>query len=210
MNKQRFIHLWNRVASAVDEAQAEAVFDRLQRLYRDDFRVYHNEEHIEFCLKWLDQYRAETESADAIELAIWFHDACYSQESSGHEQRSADLFRSLAAEVMDDDLIEKVVRFILATTHQGEPESLDAKLLVDIDMASFSEEWSDYLRDTSRCRAEKPHRSNDEFYKDQLIFLRHLLSRPTLYYSQTFLENHERRAQSNITRLTAVLAERYD
>lgn len=210
MKRKRFIQLWNRVAPTADAAEAEAVFDRLLALYQDDFRVYHNEGHIAFCLKWLDRYVSEAESIDAIELAIWFHDACYSQEPSGHEQRSADLFRNLAADVMDDEFVEKVARFILATTHQGEPESLDAKLLVDIDMASFSEEWVDYLRDTSKCRAEKLHRSNDEFYQDQLTFLRSLSSRPTLYYSQSFLENHEHQAQSNIARLTAVLAERYD
>lgn len=81
---RRFNELSLRVG--VIEEIAERVFDGLMELYSEENRAYHNLLHIDRMLSWLDE---SGEASDAVELAIWFHDAIYDPQGSQNEAKSA-------------------------------------------------------------------------------------------------------------------------
>ena len=208
MDANRFVQLWMRNLNPEAEADGEAVFDLLAANYSEPQRRYHDSAHIEQCLEWLDQYQQRVDDPDAVELAIWFHDACYGPDPQGHEQRGADLFRRLTDGKMAPQRIDKICAMIVLTTHQAATDDLEQALVLDIDLASFCRPWSDYLRDTALCRAERVGECEQDYCGGQLAFLRQLLAREQIYYHPDFRADHEADARRNISRLIELLEAR--
>lgn len=208
MNASRFQQLWQRNVDGEQAWDAVSAYQHLVQLYAETRRVYHNADHINLCLHWFDRYRHTLADADAVELAIWFHDACYGPEPSGHESRSAGLFRHMSDGGLTLERQDKICQLIMATTHQQPPADDDAALLVDIDLASFARPWHPYLKDTARCRAERKHMPDLEFCNCQIGFLQSLLARDSIYYSAVFKQHHEQQARDNVRRLLHLLRQR--
>lgn len=208
MDRLRFEQLWARNVDAVECATGGEVFATLEQLYAHPSRVYHAGGHIDQCLLWLDRYADWVSDPDAVELAVWFHDACYSPDPRGHEARGAKLFRQLSHGGMSLFRQNKICDMILYTTHNGEPQSDEEALLVDVDLASFSRPWRRYLVDTAACRAERGEMSDLEFCGCQIRFLQSLLDRPYFYFSQPFREHHETQARANMQRMIQLLRRR--
>ena len=61
----------------------------LSALYRAPDRHYHGLSHIEALLALAQEYRTALSDPDAVEAAIWFHDAIYDSRRSDNETRSA-------------------------------------------------------------------------------------------------------------------------
>ncbi len=208
MDGDRFSALWQRNLSSVSSADSAAVFSLLSKNYQDPVRYYHDAQHINDCLEWLDRYRDQVEDPDAVELAIWFHDACYSPDPAGHEQRGIDLLRRLAAAKMEPQRLDKVCAIIGLTDHQQPTHDLEQALMLDIDLSSFCRPWRHYLRDTARCRAEQKKLKSIEYCACQLGFLRQLAGREQIYYHPQFRAAHEADARRNIARLIALFEAR--
>jgi predicted metal-dependent HD superfamily phosphohydrolase len=209
MNESRFLQLWQRNVSSEGAWSAVKVYQHLCALYAESFRYYHNDQHIIECLKWFDRYKNTVADTDSVELAIWFHDACYNDiEPVGHEGRSATLFVEMSAGGMLSERQDKIVQLIMDTMHQQAPQSEEGTLLVDVDLASFARPWHDYLKDTARCRAERQQQTVLEFNRKQIGFLNSLLARPSVYYTDVFIQHHEMDAQENIKKLLLILEQR--
>ena len=54
-------------------------------------RHYHNQQHIAECLTQFDAARNIARRPEAIEFAIWFHDAVYDPKAGDNEEKSAAL-----------------------------------------------------------------------------------------------------------------------
>lgn len=210
MTAARFSHLWQRNISDGQAWKAERVYAQLSALYAEDFRSYHNHNHIDCCLTLLDQHRNAAADPDAIELAIWFHDACYGPDPVGHENRSAMFFREVSADGITLERQNRICQLIMATTHQSPPKDKDSALLVDIDLGSFGLPWHDYLKDTARCRAERLEMDDITFCYKQISFLKSLLARPSIYFTPVFASSYEQQALSNIAKLLTLLNKRVD
>ncbi|MEH6648399.1 MAG: hypothetical protein V7707_00050 [Motiliproteus sp.] len=212
MDSQRFCQLWlrNQNQSGVGGAEqaANAVFKLLLANYSEPQRFYHDVQHIDDCLEWLDRYADQVDDPDAVELAIWFHDACYSPDPKGHEQRGVALLRQLAGDNMPLQWLDKIATMIGLTTHQLSTDDPEQALVLDIDLASFCRPWNDYLSDTARCRAEQKQLKGAEYCACQLGFLRQLIGRQQIYYHPQFHADHETDARANIIRLIELLEAR--
>ncbi|WP_421870055.1 hypothetical protein [Motiliproteus sp.] len=208
MDACRFSQLWMRNLNPDQESDGEVVFDRLKANYSEPCRRYHDGSHIEQCLLWLDRYRHTIDDPDAIELAIWFHDACYGPDPKGHEERGALLLRELAQGRMAPERLEKICTMIALTTHQTPVEDPEQALMLDIDLASFARPWAEYLRDTVRCHEERQLINPVCDYRAQLEFLRELIRRPQLYHHAQFRADHEPAARQNIIQLIELLEAR--
>jgi len=68
----------------------------LYEKYSEPGRFYHSAGHILYCLDQLDNYPSGTGDSDALELAIWYHDAVYDPRVSDgtNERLSARFFAS--------------------------------------------------------------------------------------------------------------------
>ena len=202
MDRARFEALWSR---RIGDG-AGAVFDELKVLYCEPHRRYHTAAHIEHCLGQLDLAAGRMDEPDAVEMALWFHDAIYDIPARENEFRSAELFAARAGGRGSEQFRSDVHGLIMATTHlDPPPATLDEAFIVDIDLSSFGRPWEEFLDDSRAVRAELAHVPDAEFYPRQLKFLESLAARPVFCFTEFFRERHEARARRNIERLCARL-----
>ena len=196
----RFQKLWQRnlVAGATDHSAA--IHQRLLDGYQESQRHYHSLDHIEHCLGMFEQCKSLVSHADAVELAIWFHDVILVSGRQDNEARSAALYLELSAGAHPDTLRQLVDRLIMATLHNGtELNDADSIYMVDIDLSSFGLPWDEFLRDSRNLRAENPHVSDEEYHLNQTGFQRSLLARPRFFLSDFFHDRYEQQARANRT-----------
>ncbi|MDD9810132.1 MAG: hypothetical protein OXU71_00205 [Gammaproteobacteria bacterium] len=184
-----------------------ALFARLDAYYREPHRHYHNGGHIDDCLARLDLAYAQVDGgvddADAVELALWFHDVIYQLGAPDNEQRSAEWFAAQAAGHLPADFIDRVAGYILDTTHREAPAAPGAKWVVDADLSGIGMDGESFGRDGDKIRREFAHLSDAEFARGQAGFLRDLLARERIYYTDFFRDLCEARARRNIQSVLA-------
>lgn len=199
----RYYALWNRCPSLGDGVDPRLVYDDLRRRYTEPHRRYHTLDHITHCIQQLDMATALMEDPDAVEMALWFHDAIYEPGACNNEQKSVELFLQIAQDHFLPIFISKVCGLILATTHRQAPEDGDDAFITDIDLSGFGLPWEQFLLDSKALREEQDHISDEAFYPAHLKFLNSLLKRPRIFVNDFFNERYEQRARQNIERLIA-------
>jgi predicted metal-dependent HD superfamily phosphohydrolase len=70
-------HRWNHLWSQLGSSPPHRLFDEVVARYREKHRHYHTLQHLDECLRHLDDVAPLAIHAPEIELALWFHDAVY-------------------------------------------------------------------------------------------------------------------------------------
>jgi predicted metal-dependent HD superfamily phosphohydrolase len=206
----RFLALWTRCLGS-DPPSARRIYAGLAELYGESHRHYHTLNHIRHCLAEFDRAAALMDHPDAIEMALWFHDAIYQPGASDNEWRSAELFRQWSNGRGPPAFQRRVHELIMATTHQESPHDQDARFMVDIDLSSFGLPWEQCAQDGRLIRAEFADLHDDEYYPGHLQFLRVLQSRPTFFFTEWFRQRYETVACGHVARIiTELQARGYD
>jgi predicted metal-dependent HD superfamily phosphohydrolase len=191
----------SRDGVAADEVQAEL----RQRLDAPD-RRFHNLHHIQNCLRRFDEVASLLSDRDAVEMALWFHDAVYKPSCPDNERNSAELFliRSCGA---DPVFRRRVCGLILATRHQRTANTNDRRFIEDIDLAGFAEPWDEFMREGELLREEFAELSDEKYYAGQVAFLEQLKKRPFFFATDYFRDRYETQAQGNLDRLLSLRAQ---
>lgn len=200
MDRNRFRLLFDRCKSPKATIVADRLFNELDRRYGEAHRRYHTGAHIAHCLQQMDSAAPVLGKNDAVEMAIWFHDAIWDPKASDNEYRSAELFKSRVSDVASKAFIDAVYRLIMITVHPSSPQMDDEKFLVDIDLSSFGMPWDAFSRDSALVREEFAHLSDDEFGRNHCIFLRSLLDRESIFTTEYYRERYEETARANMRR----------
>lgn len=200
MTQERFARLWETQTLATCQTNSRDVYDELWHRYCEGHRRYHTPAHIDYCLAQLDLAKHLMGDANAVEMAIWFHDVIYNPSASDNERQSAERFIEFAEGCLDPVCVDRVRNLILATIPGRSPRDPDEKFVVDIDLTSFALPWPQFKRDCRALREEFAHLTDRSFYAEQLKFHQSLLARPTLYSTLFFHERLERTAVENIRR----------
>ncbi|WP_309382240.1 HD domain-containing protein [Cerasicoccus frondis] len=189
---------WRALCDAYELQGQPCSWGEVAAAYGQPHRAYHNLEHIEHCLRLLDEHRSLAESPDVVELAIWFHDFYYDTRAKDNEARSADLARECLGQSAGC-LASQVASLILATQHTGEALSGDAALMVDIDLAILGSSVDAYNAYVAKIRQEYNWVEPDAYREGRSGVLRGFLKRSRIYQSGAF-DGVERQARQNIER----------
>ncbi len=182
----------------------------LEALYTDPSRGYHGIAHIEACLNEFDVFRYLARDQNAVEIAIYYHDAWMSFKEDVHdnEEKSAMIMRDhvsrLGVPSYDIDAIAYLI--VDGTKHRGDLTDNDAQLMADIDLASFGHPFSVMVANSRKIRHEYRAVSRDRYIKKRREILKRFLGRGIgLYYHTDIRDTYGAKAIQNISREIEIL-----
>jgi predicted metal-dependent HD superfamily phosphohydrolase len=162
-------------------------------------RAYHDTRHLHACLQHLDGVRAQLTDPQAVELALWYHDAIYWPWSARNEERSADwAARFLRAQHWPEDRVRTVHQHILDTRHQPGPLTGDAQWVVDIDLAILGQSDAVYRQFELNVRREYFFVRWPRYAAGRSAVLQGFLNRPRIYGTDWFRDRFEAQARTNL------------
>ena len=203
----RWSALIARVTEMPGHDRARAVFVDLYTRYTAADRHYHDIHHIDHCLQLFDTVSALASQPDAIELAIWFHDAIYDSHKSDNEASSASLADSALMRLgVPHATRQTVCDLILGTQHNAPPADPDAALLVDIDLSILGQPAPIFDAYEAGVRFEYAWVTESAFRAGRSKILQSFLDRPRIYTTDHFSAAFESAARQNLKRSIANLS----
>lgn len=200
----RFDALWARSVPCSPEG-AHRVGGELMRLYAEPHRRFHTLQHIDDCLRRFDEVDALIKHPDAVEIALWFHDAIYVPGAPDNEERSVTFFQRESSGATPA-FAARVADLIMATKHLESAQSGDLGFMVDIDLRGFADPWELFMAKGDELRAEHADQSDADYYRAQLRFLGRLENRPFFYCTPYYRSRYEKTAKQNVRRLLELRA----
>jgi predicted metal-dependent HD superfamily phosphohydrolase len=192
---------------------SEPVRAELVSVYTAPDRHYHDLRHIEALLGLADACAGAITDRDAVEAAIWFHDAIYDTRRSDNEERSAALATARLAGTADEGRIAGVAAMIRATAGHAMPDLADAAsgrdcaLFLDMDLAILGSPAAEFDAYEAAVRREYDWVSEPQWQHGRRAVLAQFLARPTIYATARFRASHEAAARRNLVRAIARLEE---
>ena len=181
--------------------------DGLRRRYAEPHRAYHTQAHVDAMLRGLRDEAGQVTHPDAVELAIWYHDAIYDPAASDNEARSAALLRTELAGLADPALIAAAALMVEASARHRLPEATpdtlrdDAATFLDLDMAILGAAPADYDGYEAGIAAEYvPVHGEAAFRHGRRAFLNATLARDRLFLTDRFHAALDGPARANIAR----------
>jgi predicted metal-dependent HD superfamily phosphohydrolase len=188
----------------------ESLKTELSALYKAPDRHYHGPGHIAALLILLDEHRTEIADPEAVEAAIWFHDAIYDSRRSDNEARSAALAAQKLSGV-DPQRLARIVAMIEATATHALPNlsgeaTHDAALFLDMDLAILGSEPALFDAYEAAVRREYEWVDEPAWRSGRAAVLQRFLDRQAIFQTGTFRRRYEQPARANIARSLAALA----
>lgn len=183
----------------------------LTGLYRDADRHYHGLSHIEALLALATHFRALLSDPEAVEAAIWFHDAIYDSRASDNEARSAALAVERLGGRIDGERLSRISGMIEATATHIVPDlgddsaNSDAALFLDMDLSVLGSPEAEFHRYEKAVRREFAWVDEPAWRAGRSAVLKKFLDRPRIFHSDAF-RHLEARARANIARSIKALA----
>jgi predicted metal-dependent HD superfamily phosphohydrolase len=203
LDPQRFECAWRALGAVQD-----APFSSLAVRYAEPHRAYHDAEHINECLSWLDRVRDLAVRLAELEVAVYFHDAIYDPRAHDNEQRSADLFRQQAALAgIGPDVVERVTGLIESTARHAQDDG-DAALLSDIDLSILGASPSRYARFERDIRREYAMFDDASYRAGRAHVLRGFLERTCIYRTPRLAAQLEAQARDNLSNALSALQQK--
>ena len=183
-----------------------ALRDSLIAAWSEPQRRYHTIRHLGDCVALLDLTAHLAEHPAEVGMALWFHDAVYDLKAKDNEARSAAWAEEeLSAAGVPIDVRRRVHGLIMATCHDAQPMTADARLLVDIDLSILGADAERFEEYEVQVRQEYAWVPAPLFRRKRREILMGFLARPTIYGTEWFRERFETRARENLQRSVARL-----
>jgi predicted metal-dependent HD superfamily phosphohydrolase len=183
----------------------------LAGIYQAPDRHYHDLRHIEALLGLARDHANALFDRDAVEAAIWFHDAIYDTRRSDNEARSAELAIARLAEAAAPDRVAGIATMIRATAGHGVPEFADARaaadcaLFLDMDLAILGAAPADFAIYEQDVRREYAWVPQPQWIAGRRRVLESFLARPVIFATPLFRASREARARQNVANALAAL-----
>ena len=185
-----------------------AVLADLRARLAEPHRHYHGQAHVDALLADLAARRGAFHAPEAVELAVWFHDAVYVPGAADNERASAALLRAAMAGLAPEPQLADAEAMVLATERHAVPPDLPAPLaadlaaFLDMDMAVLGAEPAAYDRYAAGIMAEFVPAVGEARYRlGRAAFLRALLTAGTpLFQTEAARAALDRPARANLRR----------
>jgi predicted metal-dependent HD superfamily phosphohydrolase len=192
---------------------SEAVRAELRRAYEAPDRFYHDLRHIEALLRLAQEHAAAIADPDAVEAAIWFHDAIYDTRRNNNEERSAELAIARLIGSAAEDRIAHIAAMIRATAGHRLPDfadsaagaTRDCALFLDFDLAILGSAPAAFAAYEQEVRLEYGWVPEPLWIAGRRQVLAGFLARPTIYATPQFRASHEAAARRNLAAAIARL-----
>ena len=192
-----------------DAVLAESTLEELVRAYAEPHRHYHTLDHIADLLRLLETHGGVSD-ADAVKLAILFHDAVYDPARQDNEAASANLaVKWLSVVGFSRPLLDKVERYILATQHGATPQAMedaDLDMLLDLDLSVLAAPSDRYRAYAQAIRQEYAIVPDTLYRPGRRRVLDEFLARPHIYRTERLRALWEASARANLSGEIAALA----
>lgn len=182
-------------------SEPQKIFNKLIAAYSEKQRAYHTLQHLYECLVLLESIRPDLNDADAVALALWFHDAVYDPQAKDNELKSAELFEQYLAQDLSADDVQKIKRWIIATQKHEATNELDLQFLLDIDLAILAASPERFDEYEQQIQQEYAWVDPDVYSIKRKQVLAHFYQTEPLYQTEYFQQNFELKAKENLRRL---------
>lgn len=192
--KSRFTSLFPDELASI----AGQCFKELEGYYSETHRHYHTLKHIESCLAHLDSITLK-ELKRNLELAIWFHDVIYNPKKKDNEAKSAEFAALWLAKLSEpSDVISTVKHYIDLTVHPSEPNTVEEKYLIDIDLSILGASPELFLEYESWIRQEYSFAPSVLYKRGRIQVLKGFLAQSSIYQTDEFKSRFEKQARLNL------------
>lgn len=175
-------------------------------------RFYHGMAHVEALLGLAAAHVAALADREAVDAAIWFHDAIYDSRRSDNELLSAALAREHLHSLCEPVRLERITGMIEATATHVPPDldtsgaRSDAVLFLDMDLAILGAPPAAFDAYERATRMEYGWVDEAAWARGRSRVLRGFLDRDRIFRSAIFHDGYERQARGNIAASLARLA----
>jgi predicted metal-dependent HD superfamily phosphohydrolase len=193
---ERWTQLWQALGARGDPLPW---YERLTAAYAEPQRHYHTQQHIAECFTEFDGARHPALHAEAVEAAIWFHDAVYNPRSGDNEEQSAALGRDcLQGTGVPAELSNRITELIMVTkSHDADGDS-DAALMIDVDLAIFGQNEERFAEYEKQIRQEYSWVPKFIYAPKRAQILEGFLKRERIYATEVFSTKYEANARRNL------------
>lgn len=184
----------------ITHLQQQTLFVGLVKRYTGRGRVYHNTTHLLEIFTLLDEFAPQITQPDAVDWAVFYHDAVYRVLNKDNELRSARLVKKVMTQLqMPQPLIAFTEQLILATQNHIAPlPDINFHLFLDADLAILGANPDKYAHYAQAIRTEYKIVPDFMYYPGRKRVLQHLLGKPTLYYTPQMQARFETQARINM------------
>jgi predicted metal-dependent HD superfamily phosphohydrolase len=195
--KERFLYLCTPFTK--DPYLIDTLWSEIERKHSEKGRHYHNLQHLDHMFSELDSVKSKIESFTVISFSVFYHDVVYDATSKSNEEKSAELAESRLQELnIDQNLIIKVSRQIIATKSHQESDDSDTNYLLDADLSILGQDAETYREYTQKIRKEYSLYPDLLYKPGRKKVLRHFLELDSIFKTEDFREKYEKRAKENI------------
>lgn len=181
-------------------------------LYSHPERAYHNDSHINDCLKKIEMIGDFIDPCmkDIISLALIYHDCIYDSKRKDNEELSAQkAFMDLTFLGFQEKYAEMVYDLILLTNHKKKSYDINDQIIMDIDMSILGEPEDVFLEYEKNIRKEYSFIRAEEYVAGRTQFLNGLLSKDSIFQTDFFNDRYGKQAFANINKLISALPDMY-
>ena len=199
---------WSDLMKSVNaKGDTRAVYDLLKTNYSEPHRDYLNLIHIGNSLNEFEKIKSMLNDPNAVELAIWMHDAIYRTDIiQDNEQLTGNLSSiELTNLSVHNALIKSVDDLILATKHEDQVTDKDTQFMLDIDLAILGAPKNDFDEYEQNIRFEYSQYSDEDYKKGRIEVLNQFLKRKTIFQTEFFKDKYENEARNNLKRSLEML-----
>lgn len=195
--KEKFLHLCTPFTK--DPYLIDTLWSEIEKKHSEKGRHYHNLQHLDHMFSELDPVKNKLENYISISFSVFYHDVVYDAASKSNEEKSAELVESRLQELdIDQNLITKISRQIIATKSHQESDDSDTNYLLDADLSILGQDAETYREYTQKIRKEYSLYPDLLYKPGRKKVLRHFLELDSIFKTEDFREKYEKRARENI------------